>query len=201
MTLPFDLPAPSTCQTVYVVFQTWHSPVFLVNSHLALFAAAASGYTRKECHRRAAFLIPKLRNQFAEFLNGESLARLRILTPPTCVGLRYGHPKCSLGAFLGSWHRSLNKAFALRTPLEYTLPDLPGSTPIAFNEAANAFRDLARSVPPSLSPPFGGIALGRRRNVDLLSIDYAFRPRLRIRLTLGGLTLPQETLGLRRKGF
>ena len=35
------------------------------------------------------------------------------------------------------------------------------------------------------------------RNINLLSIDYAFRPRLRIRLTLGGRTLPEETLGLR----
>ena len=31
-----------------------------------------------------------------------------------------------------------------------------------------------------------------RRNIDLLSIDYAFRPRLRIRLTLGGFTFPRN---------
>ena len=31
-----------------------------------------------------------------------------------------------------------------------------------------------------------------RRNVDLLSIVYAFRPRLRHRLTLGGFTLPRK---------
>jgi hypothetical protein len=36
-------------------------------------------------------LLPKLRGQFAEFLNEGSLARLRILSSPTCVGLRYGH--------------------------------------------------------------------------------------------------------------
>ena len=36
-------------------------------------------------------LLPKLRGQFAEFLNGELLERLRILIPPTCVGLRYAH--------------------------------------------------------------------------------------------------------------
>src|SRR5947209_12478941 len=35
-------------------------------------------------------LLPKLRGQFAEFLNESSHKRLRILTPPTCVGLRYG---------------------------------------------------------------------------------------------------------------
>jgi len=48
----------------------------------------------------------------------------------------------------------------------------------------------------------GGLQLGkthaqfnrmtRRRNINLLSIDYAFRPRLRIRLTLGGLTFPRK---------
>ena len=37
-----------------------------------------------------ALLIPKLRSHFAEFLNKGSPARLRILSSPTCVGLRYG---------------------------------------------------------------------------------------------------------------
>ena len=36
-------------------------------------------------------LIPKLRGQFAEFLNYPSPAGLRILFLSTCVGLRYGH--------------------------------------------------------------------------------------------------------------
>ena len=36
-------------------------------------------------------LIPKLRGQFAEFLNNPSPAGLRILSSSTCVGLRYGH--------------------------------------------------------------------------------------------------------------
>jgi hypothetical protein len=39
------------------------------------------------------------------------------------------------------------------------------------------------------------------RNINLLSITYAFRPRLRYRLTHGRIILPQETLGLRRPGF
>ena len=34
-------------------------------------------------------LIPKLRGQFAEFLNNPSPAGLRILSSSTCVGLRY----------------------------------------------------------------------------------------------------------------
>ena len=47
-------------------------------------------------------LLPKLRGQFAEFLKEGSHVRLRILSSPTCVGLRYGHLKDSLEAFLGS---------------------------------------------------------------------------------------------------
>ena len=35
-------------------------------------------------------LFPKLRGQFAEFLNNSSLVGLRVLLLPTCVGLRYG---------------------------------------------------------------------------------------------------------------
>ena len=30
------------------------------------------------------------------------------------------------------------------------------------------------------------------RNINLPSIDYAFRPRLRVRLTLGGFTFPRK---------
>ena len=46
-------------------------------------------------------LLPKLRGHFAEFLNKGFSARLRILSSPTCVGLRYGRlPR--IVAFLGS---------------------------------------------------------------------------------------------------
>ena len=38
-----------------------------------------------------ALLFPKLRSQFAEFLNYPSPVGLRILFLSTCVGLRYGH--------------------------------------------------------------------------------------------------------------
>jgi hypothetical protein len=41
-------------------------------------------------HATRAYLLPKLRYQFAEFLLLSSLKRLRILIPSTCVGLRYG---------------------------------------------------------------------------------------------------------------
>jgi|SRR5690554_1146060 hypothetical protein len=42
-------------------------------------------------HIQRAYLLPKLRYQFAEFLLLSSLKRLGIFYQPTCVGLRYGH--------------------------------------------------------------------------------------------------------------
>ena len=42
------------------------------------------------------------------------------------------------------------------------------------------------------TPPRHRTHKDRYGNVDPFSIDYAFRPRLRIRLTLGGLTLPRK---------
>ena len=47
-------------------------------------------------------LLPKLRGQFAEFLNHSSLDRLSILYLTTCVGLGYGPCTNSLEAFLDS---------------------------------------------------------------------------------------------------
>ena len=49
-------------------------------------APPARGFTL-----RAAPLLPKVRGQFAEFLNQGSLVHLGLLDLPTCVGLRYGH--------------------------------------------------------------------------------------------------------------
>ena len=40
--------------------------------------------------------------------------------------------------------------------------------------------------------PYGQTFYTKHRNINLLSIDYAFRPRLRIRLTLGGFTWPRN---------
>ena len=47
-------------------------------------------------HVSVASLFPKLRGQFAEFLNYPSPVGLRILFPSTCVGLRYGRLKYTI---------------------------------------------------------------------------------------------------------
>ena len=76
--------------------------MFLVNSRYRLFSATPLGSGSKSLHLARAHLLPKLRCHFAEFLKQGSLTRLRILSSPTCVGLRYGHLENSLEAFLGS---------------------------------------------------------------------------------------------------
>ena len=81
LTAPLNLPALGRRQPPYVVLTTWRRPVFLVNSRLGHFSATSP--------LNEAPLLPKLRGHFAEFLNEGSHKHLRILTPPTCVGLRY----------------------------------------------------------------------------------------------------------------
>ena len=64
--------------------------MFLVNSRLGQFTAAPSGSSREGLHPTGAPLLPKLRGDFAEFLNEGSSDRLGILYLPTCVGFGTG---------------------------------------------------------------------------------------------------------------
>ena len=62
-------------------------------------------------------LLPKLRGQYAEFLNNPSPVGLRILSSSTCVGLRYGHL---------SIPHTFSRHRASRTSLLYFGPLRPG---------------------------------------------------------------------------
>ena len=63
-----------------------------------------------------ALLFPKLRSQFAEFLNYPSPAGLRILFLSTCVGLRYGHQHYIHKTFLASIQACFPTKFRSLTP-------------------------------------------------------------------------------------
>ena len=110
-------------------------------------------------------LLPKLRGYFAEFLREVSLARLGLLDPPTCVGLRYGQPGKQSDAFLG---KLSGDALRPKPKLSIRLPN-----------------HFSLCVTLGLNP-------SRCRNVNLLCIDYALRPHLSSRLTLGGRTWPRK---------
>ena len=159
--------------------------MFLVNSRLDLFTAAPSGSAGKRLHPTGAPLLPKLRGNFAEFLNEGYLDHLSILYLPTCVGF-------------GTGTRALPRSFSRR----FGVGDSPAHEPAGIAPRVNAAPDLPRATPTCL--PQGNHRLGSRslprpsigqtdatwyRNINLLAIDYAFRPRLRSRLTLSRRTL------------
>jgi hypothetical protein len=75
---------------------------------------------------------------------------------------------------IASWHRTSG----------YAAPDLPWATPTCLPQDNR--RLGSHSLP---RPPIGQVTPTRYRNINLLSIDYAFRPRLRPRLTLSRRTL------------
>ena len=159
--------------------------MFLVNSRHPLLTATPECFRSKIPTHAGAHLLPKLRCNFAEFLNQGCLKRLRILSSPTCVGLRYGHQNNSLRGF--SWKRGINQFMPEWAPhhvSEYESTDLPIDSPYTLEPG-----HPTPGWPTLLRPPFAQTLLWWYRNINLFSIDYAFRPRLRNRLTLRGLTL------------
>jgi hypothetical protein len=174
--------------------------VFLVNSRYPLVYATPSGSVRKELHPNEALLLPKLRRYFAEFLNHSSPDRLGILYPPTCVGLGYGHRVNSLLGFSRQhgisdfvWIDSASRLGILTNSHRSSLHAYPGTTIarvdlpscVAPLLPAGIWSGLVRRQPPG-STPLGLARTRWYRNINLLCIDYALRPRLSSRLTLGG---------------
>ena len=90
-----------------------------------------------------ATLIPKLRVHFAEFLNEGSPAHLRILSPHTCVGLRYGRCSSHQKLFSTVWGQRLREYF-------YSLRVTPQPQPCGF--AYMTAYTLAQELPISCSP-------------------------------------------------
>jgi hypothetical protein len=132
--------------------------VFLVNSRYRRFSATPFGSTSELFHLMRAHLLPKLRCHFAEFLNQGSLERLGILSPPTCVGLRYDHLVVSLEAFLGSMGSvSLFPQAGSSSPLGLEMKGriCLSFRPTGLNRHIQQTDDLPFCVPPSLPSPKG----------------------------------------------
>ena len=128
-------------------------------------------------HLIRAPLLPKLRGHFAEFLLHKSLEHLRLLASPTCVRFRYGqsiHSPSRLfsAAGLDPLRSSRRRNFALRSQALQPYRVGPGQ-PAPGRVYAPA-------------SPLGSTHIDWSRNVDLVPIVYALRPRLRVRLTRGG---------------
>ena len=66
----------------------------------------------------------------------------------------------------------------------------PADLPTGHPRACTHYSGSAITFPSA--SPHRSNARWRYRNINLLSIGYAFRPRLRARLTLGGFTVPRK---------
>jgi hypothetical protein len=87
--------------------------------------------------------------------------------------------------FLEAW---LNRLLTRRSARHHPQRCLRISTPThPLRLHLNPITGLGYLLRPSLA-----LTCHRYRNINRVSIDYAFRPRLRTRLTLGGLTLPRK---------
>ena len=120
-------------------------------------------------------LLPKLRGNFAEFLNNASPVGLRILSSSTCVGLRYGYNKYNSGF---SRHRLYLLRYFNFAP-RHVFELIGGFANLSSTSLAPVFPFLAQAS--SMRPHSSDLL--QYRNLNLLSIDYVFRPRLRPRLT------------------
>ena len=146
--------------------------MFLLNSCLGQFSAA--------CFQ--APLLPKLRGHFAEFLNNASSVGLRILSSSTCVGLRYGY------AINNS---SFSRHMAHMLPYSFFGPRRVFPLPYGFSYRTGT--SLVRGFPlpaHALHMRPCSSVITQYRNLNLLSIGYAFRPDLRSRLPQGRSALP-----------
>ena len=121
-------------------------------------------------------LLPKLRGNFAEFLNNASPAGLRILSSSTCVGLRYGYCMRNSGFSWQHGFGSFTTYNSLHITYHHRLRDFPQKLD---SPLVPVFPFPA--LPTFLRPHSSDIQ--QYRNINLLSIDYASQPRLRPRLT------------------
>ena len=157
--------------------------MFLLNSCLSLFSAAH--FHGHPFSRSYGVILPSSLTMLLPSALGFSPH------PPVSV---YGTGTLqTIAAFLGAGSplfatlfRSASRVLFLRG---VCLPD--------HRTLAPGFPFPARGLPPR---PHSSV-IRQYRNFNLLSISYAFQPRLRSRLTQGGRALPLEPLGFRRMGF
>jgi hypothetical protein len=123
--------------------------VFLVNSRLDLFTAAPSSSTREGLHSTRATLLPKLRVNFAEFLNDGYLARLSILYLPTCVGFGTGTLLLAARLFSEAWRQRLAGLWPAGIAPQVMRPRIYGATPTCLPQDNHPLGSLSLPRPPS----------------------------------------------------
>ena len=139
--------------------------VFVKQSHGPVYCASR--------HCPGGPLLPKLRGYVAEFLNEVSPARLGIFVPSHLCRFWYGWHVSVASLFLEAWVHGL-----VRDESRARRGGWPAAQGITIDPRH------CPSPTMRLNPSY------QLRNVDLMSIGYAFRPGLRCRLTPGGRTCP-----------
>ena len=148
LTPPLNLPAPGRRQCVYgALCGLAHTCVFAKQSLGPIHCDPILAARREAPHANRASLLPKLRDQYAEFLDHVSLVHLRLLASPTCVGLRYGR-SCTAPPQLFSPVDSRRLGFGL--PRRLAVPSRACYSLYAVR------RPIHTAAPPSFQCPLRG---------------------------------------------
>ena len=164
MTPPLNLPAPGRRQCVYLALRGLARTCVFAKQSLGPIHCGTTPLPGRARSRDSASLLPKLRDHYAEFLDHVSLVHLRLLASPTCVGLRYGHQLNSqLKFFLPVDSRRIESGL----PPHLSLPSR--LSPTRLDGQSTRPLSIRSRVPPGVIT-----CSWRGRNVNRLSIDYAF---------------------------
>ena len=145
----------------------------MVNSRLGLFTAAP--FPEHPFSRSYGVILPSSLTIVLSLTLGFS--------PHLPVSVCGTGTSVSLAAFLDSVKSVASSLAATPSRLRIELADLPTSSPSTLGHALPTACSTYPSVSPLRSNDFR-----RYRNINLLSIAYDSRPRLRSRLTLSGRT-------------
>ena len=161
----------------------------MINSRLGRFTATVMGFRGEPLHpRRHTFSRSygvKLPSSFARD-HSSALGFSPRLPVSVCGTVTSGSPNRGF-----SWQHGVNGFVPRRDRDRVSALNGAMDLPVA---PAYPLQPAHPMAGPSilLRHPFVQTTLRWYRNVDLFPIDYAFRPRLRDRLTLGGLTFPRK---------
>ena len=162
------------------------SPVFLINSRLGRFAATPARSRREVLHPQGHSFSRSYGVSMPSSLTMVlPIASVCSTCPPVSVLVR---APASLPRGFSRKHGLADFSISFRLASQaFCGADFHAPRPTRFHGDVQNPARLPFSVTPSV------IAVRRRyRNVRLLRIGYASRPRLSSRLTLGGLALPRN---------
>ena len=157
----------------------------MINSRLGRFAATPRSSGREGLHRRGHSFSRSYGVSMPSSLTMVLPIALVCSTRPPVSVLVRAPRRYRLGVFLGSMGSATSLTRFVVTSRPWRAADLPTARPTRFHGHVQKPARLPFSVAPS-APAWWC------RNVNLLCIGYAFRPRLSSRLTLGGLALPRK---------